>query len=208
MRVRNYQEVRQLYEKEKKKYAKEAHILTIQECPAEDFLLTSEERLEKYGFGEHTTVVLETDIIDSSVAATSEDNNTAGRAVPVKGANGFRTAVFLRERFDNCPSELIHWVIKLGVLYHEVGHAWEQKVGPHTNLELGTSNLQGAEEYADEFAKQRLLRVACRFDSTTGTLTNLWECFDLFRHKGTYEAAPADAEQGDEPPAAGVKPSA
>jgi hypothetical protein len=53
MRVRSHKEVRHLYEKEKKKFAKEPHILTIQECPAEDFLLSSKERLEKYGFGQY-----------------------------------------------------------------------------------------------------------------------------------------------------------
>jgi hypothetical protein len=190
MRVRNHQEIRHLYEKEKKRYAKEAHILTIRECSAEDFLLTSKERLEKYGFGEYTTVVLTTDVVDTSPAANTEENNTAGRAVPVKGSDGFRTAIFLRERFENCPNDLVHWVVKLGVLYHELGHAWEHKVGPHTNLEQGTTNLQGAEEFADEFAKTRLSRVACRFPSSVGLLTNLWDCFDLFRHKGTYQNAP------------------
>jgi|GEM_PF-5163838 len=189
MSVLNHHEVRRLYEKEKKRYAKQAHILMIQECPAEDFLLTSKERLEKYGFGDYTTVVLTTDVVDTSPAAMSAENNTAGRAVPVKGPNGFRTAVFVREQFENCPNDLVHWVVKLGVLYHELGHAWEHKVGPHTNLQQGTSDLQGAEEYADKFAKIRLSRVTCSFPSTAGTLTNLWDCFDLFRHKGTYQKA-------------------
>jgi hypothetical protein len=197
MRVRNHTDVRRLYEKEKQRYAKETHILTIQECPVEDFLLTSKERLEKYGFGDYTTVELTTDVVDTSRAAEFDENNIAGRAVPVKGPDGFRTAVFLRECFENCPGEMVHWVTKLGVLYHELGHAWEHKVGVHTNLQQGTSNLQRAEEYADEFARMRLSRVKCEFSSTEGELTNLWDLFDLYRHKGTYRRELGDHKPGE-----------
>lgn len=197
MRVQNCHEVKRLYEKEKTRYAKQSHILLIQECPAEDFLLTSNERLKKYGFADYTTVVLTTDVVDTSPAANSADNNTAGRACPVQGPDGFRTAVFLLEQFDNCPNDLVHWVLKLGVLYHELGHAWEYKVGPHTDLHKGTSDLQGAEEYADEFAKVRLSRVRCSFKSSVGPLTNLWDCFDLYRHKGKYQRTSGDQDPSE-----------
>lgn len=192
MTICKLKEVKQLYGKEKERFKKEGHILAIQECSGEDFLLTCEERLKKYGFGDYAMVGLGTDTVDVSPLANSGEQYTAGRAVPVKRLGGFHTIIFLRERFDDCPSELIHWVVKLGVLFHELGHAWDFKTGLHTDLETGVSDAEKAEEYADKFAKKRLSRIACDFDSNAGMLTNLWECYDRFRHRGIFQKSTDD----------------
>jgi hypothetical protein len=107
--------------------------------------------------------------------------------VLVKGPRGYVTAIFLRDSYDNCPDDLTFWVVRLGVLYHELGRAWDHKTGQHTDVERGVSNLQGAEEYADEFARVRLSRVECSICARGVLRRNLWELFDLYRHRGNYQ---------------------
>jgi hypothetical protein len=172
------------YERIRRRFARQGHILAILECPDSVFLLSDEQKLARYGLRDYTTLRYLAKTYDKNAPG---DEQIAGRAVQLSGPKGRVSAIFLREQYQGFDNPTYFWVCKLGVLYHELGHADDFRQGINFNHRKMIYKPKEGEEYADRFAKKYLSRIPCvKFLDDKPEKSNLWEVYGAIRYQGKF----------------------
>jgi hypothetical protein len=173
------------YERIKRRFLAQGHILAIKECPAELFKLPPKEMLAASGITGCTVLEYTSDTIDSTRPA---NDRIGGRTVGVLDPEGQRRSViFMRNDYPPEYSPALALVCKVCMLYHELGHADDFREGVNFQHEKGHYSAKRSEAYADDFAKRHLRRIRCiKVVDGQERRGTLWDWYREVRYVGEF----------------------
>lgn len=154
------------------------------ECEGKVFTLSDEAQLEACGITGCRPLPFVAEAVDASAPGAEE---IGGRTIAAQTSAGRSCVILMRNDYPADAPPAFVCASRICILYHELGHVRDMREGINFNHATMAVDLEGAEKYADAFAKEKLKQIKCRklVDGKEYPAT-LWEFWDQVRHIGNY----------------------
>lgn len=174
------------YDSIKKRFLAKGHILAIEECEGKLFTLSDEAQLEACGIKDCRPLSYRAETIDVSAPG---DEEIGGRTIAVQTSTGRSSVILMKNDYSTDAPPAFVCACKICILHHELGHADDIDIHEGINFShtLRRVDLEGAEKYADAFAKEKLKRIKCKKKADGKEYhATLWDFWRQVRHVGNY----------------------